>query len=92
MQKRLECKVRGRVQMVMYRDFTMRKARKLGLVGTVKNNIDGTVSVVAEGEEESLHEFIPLLMKGSLLARVDAVSVIWKDATNKFTQFVIAYK
>lgn len=92
MKKRIECHIEGRVQMVMYRDFATRTARKLELVGSVANNQDGSVSLVAEGEEKSLNEFIPLLTKGSLLSKVDAVSVTWKDATNEFTQFVIAYE
>ena len=56
--KRIECHIEGRVQMVMYRDFAMRKAKLLGLSGTVKNNDDGTVTLVAEGEEEQLGVYI----------------------------------
>lgn len=77
--------------MVMYRDFATRAARKLKLTGNVINNSDGSVSVIAEGEEESLHEFIALLKKGSLLAHVDNVNVRWGDATDEFTDFVITY-
>ena len=51
MEKRLECQVFGRVQLVMFRDFVTRKARARGIVGTVKNNPDGSVSVVAQGDE-----------------------------------------
>ena len=45
-------KVYGRVQLVMYRDFTQRKAKKLGLTGYVINQKDKTVKVVAEGKEK----------------------------------------
>ena len=78
--------------MVMYRDFATRIARKLKLTGNVLNNKDGSVSVIAEGEEESLHEFVPQLQKGSLLAHVENVTVRWDDATGEFTNFVISYE
>ena len=53
MNERLEAIVSGRVQMVMYRDFTARFARRLGLVGEVKNLSDGTVRVIAEGSRRA---------------------------------------
>jgi acylphosphatase len=91
MQKRIECTVVGRVQMVMYRDFTARNARAFGLTGRVKNRDDGTVVVVAEGEESSLTLLVEKLTKGSILAHVERVDVVWKDATGEFTDFRIDY-
>lgn len=91
MQKRVECRVTGRVQMVLYRDFTRRQARSLGLVGFVKNNPDGSVTVIAEGEEEKLRTFIEYLKKGPLFARVNNVRVERKEATGEFSQFEIVY-
>ena len=35
--KQIECVIIGRVQLVMFRDFARRKARKLGIAGTVEN-------------------------------------------------------
>ena len=58
MQKEIEVIIRGRVQMVMFRDFTKRKAGSLGLTGTVKNLKDGSVCVVAQGDEDKLNKFI----------------------------------
>ncbi len=66
--------VSGRVQMVMYRDFTRRKALALGLVGEVANNPDGTVSVYAEGEEETLLKLVEFLKKGTVLSAVENVA------------------
>ena len=91
MNKRVECVVTGRVQMVMYRDFTARSARKLGIVGTVRNCTDGSVFVVAEGEESALSQFLLLLRKGSVLASVEDVSASWSDATGEYTSFTITY-
>ena len=67
--------VRGRVQMVMYRDFAQRKARGLGLNGYVKNLPDGTVEIVAQGHKEALKAFVSKLRKGPILSRVVAVEV-----------------
>jgi len=91
MQKRLECIITGRVQMVMFRDFTQRNARKLGLVGEVKNMDDGSVYVVAEGEEEKLRNLFTLLHKGSIFARVDSVEEKWMKPVGRFLEFNIIY-
>lgn len=92
MQKRLECTISGRVQMVMFRDFVTRKARSRGIVGTVKNNPDGTVSVIAEGEEASLRELLALVHRGSLLARVDRVEESWRAPLGNYRSFDILYR
>jgi len=91
MKKRIECKIIGMVQMVMYRDFSQRKARGLGISGYVKNMPDGSVFLTAEGEEEKLNKLILKLKKGPMLAEVADVSVFWKDATGEFNDFKIEY-
>ncbi len=89
--ERLEASVSGRVQVVMYRDFTCRNARALGLVGTVKNEKDGTVTVVAEGDRSKLDELALRLWKGPLLAKVDMVKTSFSSATGEFEKFRIVY-
>lgn len=89
--KEIFCIVRGRVQMVMFRDFACRKARSLGLRGYVKNHPDGSVEVVAQGEEKNLHTYISMLEKGSMLSRVDEVEVQWRDASMPFSNFSIRF-
>lgn len=91
MQKRLECLVFGRVQMVMFRDFVTREARALGIKGTVKNNPDGTVSIIAEGDEVVLHAFLELVGKGPILARVDKVRGDWALPLGCYKNFDILY-
>jgi acylphosphatase len=92
MKKRVECKITGRVQMVMFRDFTTRKAKSLDLIGFVKNLEDGSVFAVAEGDEINLKKWIRFLNKGSILSRVDGVEVFWTEPKNKFLNFKITYK
>lgn len=91
MQKRLECQIFGRVQFVMFRDFACRKARARGLVGAVKNNPDGSVSVIAEGDEIKLRELLTLIRHGSFLSRVDRVRETWSDCLGNYQSFDILY-
>ncbi len=90
--KRIECVVYGRVQLVMYRDFATRKAKSLGIVGSVRNMDDGKVFVIAEGEEEMLTTYIKKLQKGSVLSHVEQVTVVWSEPQGVFTNFTIVYK
>lgn len=91
MKKQLQATIIGRVQMVMYRDFAQRKARKLGLVGTVQNQKDGSVQVVAEGDEQRLNEYIKYLNRGSILSKVKNVRISWFEPSGQFTDFLILY-
>lgn len=92
MHERLEAVVSGRVQMVMYRDFAMRKARGLKLTGTVRNKPDGTVHVIAEGPRERLEVYIEKLKEGSVLSHVERVDPAFHPATGEHTSFTIAYE
>lgn len=91
MQSAFRAIISGRVQMVMYRDFVQRKARGLGVVGTVKNLPDGTVEVIAEGEKEVLEKYIRKLRRGPLLSRVEDVRVEWRELLGTFSDFVILF-
>lgn len=91
----LSCMIRGKVQGVMFRDFVQRKARGLGIVGTVENKIDGSVEVVAIGEEENLKKLLELMHKGPLLTRtaikIDNIDVKFSEITKIFFNFEIIY-
>lgn len=91
MRKRLHCVISGRVQAVLFRDFTKRIALKLGLTGFVRNLPDGSVEVVSEGEEDKLAELLEHLEKGPLFAKVSGVSAKWREPTGEFAGFKILY-
>jgi acylphosphatase len=55
--KRITVVARGRVQGVGYRYFVAGCARVAGVCGFVKNKPDGSVLIVAEGEQEVLRVF-----------------------------------
>ena len=52
--KQVQLIVRGRVSGVFFRAATQREARRLGVSGWVRNRPDGTIELVAEGEEEAI--------------------------------------
>lgn len=84
--------IHGRVQMVLFRDSTRKRAKQLGLTGWVSNESDGTVKVIAEGDEKELAELIKWCYNGPILARVEKIDVQWQEATGQFDKFDIKYK
>ncbi|MDE2399902.1 MAG: acylphosphatase [Patescibacteria group bacterium] len=91
MTKQCICIISGRVQGVLFRDFTSRLAKKFSLNGTVENLSDGTVRVVAEGDEVKLNEFLLKLKKGPLFSHVTDVKTEWQNATGGYIDFKIIY-
>ncbi|MBW2982383.1 acylphosphatase [Candidatus Woesearchaeota archaeon] len=91
MKKRLHIIVSGRVQGVFYRLTTKRQAKILNLTGWVKNKDDGTVEIIAEGEEENLRKLIAWCRKGPLIARIDNLETKWKEYKKEFEYFSVRY-
>lgn len=87
--RRASITVLGRVQRVFFRDSTTRKARKLNLTGWVKNESDGSVKIIAEGEEENLKKLIEWAKRGPLLAKVDGIDVKWLNGEREYNNFEI---
>lgn len=91
MQTAIEAIITGRVQGVMFRDFTRRKALSLKLVGEVENLENGSTRVYAEGEEERLEMLVRALKKGPILARVDNVEFKFVKPKGNLSSFNIVY-
>jgi acylphosphatase len=87
--KQLQLVVRGRVQGVYFRASTQREAKRLGLSGWVKNRADGSIEVLAEGEEDAIRELHGWAQKGPSAARVDRVDTRWRSFTGDFADFRI---
>jgi len=81
--------VRGRVQGVGFRWFVDHEARQLGLAGWVRNNIDGTVEVLAMGNDQQLATLFNRLRQGPRAARVDDVQEIAAEPVEGLTTFRI---
>ncbi|HEX6752625.1 MAG TPA: DNA polymerase ligase N-terminal domain-containing protein [Solirubrobacterales bacterium] len=67
--------VHGRVQGVGYRDATVRQAQRLGAMGWIRNEDDGSVLVHAEGSEPAVEDLLAFLREGPRGAQVEEVSV-----------------
>ena len=65
--------VSGQVQGVFFRAATEAAARRLGVTGWVRNFADGSVELVACGEEAKLAELERWLWQGPPRARVEQV-------------------
>ncbi len=65
--------IHGRVQGVFYRDWTVQSARELGLAGWVKNQPDGTVAALLQGEEHAARTMIQRMQSGPPAARVERI-------------------
>jgi acylphosphatase len=83
--------VRGLVQGVGFRYFVQQNARALGLVGYVKNLVNGDVEVFAQGEKEFLERFHTQLKHGPRSAQVRETRVTWKQIGMKYDEFKVAY-
>lgn len=81
--------VSGFVQGVGYRQFVKQNARKLGLIGWVKNLPDRKVEALIQGPKEKVEELIKLCEKGPFLAEVEDVDIIWEEEKENFTSFDI---
>ena len=73
--KRVEIIITGSVQGVLFRPGTKAEALRLGLVGWVKNELDGSVRIVAEGPEENLQKLVDWCRKGTKWEKIEDVKV-----------------
>jgi len=85
--RRLRATVHGRVQGVGFRAYTAAEGRRLGLSGWVRNELDGTVSVVAEGSDPALEALLAWLHRGPPLAHVTSVDAQWAAASGDLASF-----
>jgi len=84
---RVRARVSGRVQGVFYRASTVQEAARLGLVGWVRNEPDGSVLIEAQGEREGVEHLLAWCGKGPPGARVSRVDRDWVDDMSGETTF-----
>jgi len=89
--KRAHLIIKGLVQGVFLRYNTKKFAIELRLKGYVKNLPDGTVEVVAEGNEDKINKLIQFCKKGTSAAKVEDVSINYEKPKNEFKDFDIKY-
>jgi DNA ligase D-like protein (predicted 3'-phosphoesterase) len=67
--------VLGRVQGVGFRDAAVPEAERLGVLGWVRNEEDGSLRAHAEGTELAVEEFADFLRRGPAAAEVEEVAL-----------------
>lgn len=67
--------VHGLVQGVFFRDSVRRRAEAAGVSGWARNNRDGSVEAVFEGEEDAVERLVRFCHVGPSDSRVDRVEV-----------------
>ena len=67
--------VHGVVQGVGFRYFVWRRARAYNIRGWVRNRPDGSVEILAQGEEGMLNEFIKEVKIGPPAAHITRVDI-----------------
>ena len=91
MKRRLRLSIAGRVHGVCYRMRAADAGQRLGITGWVRNRPDGTVEIVAEGEEAPLREFAAWCRRGPPHAQVTGVDETYGTSTGEFAEFSIRY-
>jgi acylphosphatase len=71
--------VHGFVQGVFFRDTTRRLAERHSVAGWVRNNPDGTVEAVLEGDRDDVERLLLFLREGPRGAVVHHVDVFAED-------------
>lgn len=79
----------GKVQGVGYRASTQIEASRFGLLGWVKNCLDGSVELWAEGPEPKIHELIAWCKKGPPRAVIKDIQIEKPPASGAFQNFQI---
>jgi acylphosphatase len=79
--------IHGRVQGVYFRASARDVARRLHLVGWVRNRLDGAVEAVVEGQEGAVQTFITWCHDGPPGAHVTTVQVTTEPYTGEFHGF-----
>jgi acylphosphatase len=83
--------VKGRVQGVFFRDYTLKQAQQLNLTGWVRNLRDGSVEALLCGLEDNISSMLEWLGEGSPHSRVDNLQREDVESDEKHTTFEIRY-
>ncbi|MCA1927893.1 MAG: acylphosphatase [Calditerrivibrio sp.] len=91
MVKRLFITVKGRVQGVGFRAYTVNSALKYGITGYCANLENGCVFIDAQGEEHNINMFLSDVKKGPKFSIVDDVILESQETLADYSDFNIRY-
>lgn len=81
--------VTGRVQRVGFRFFVEDAARRENIRGYVRNQHDGSVEIMAEGDQDAVLRFERAVRRGPSGARVDDVETTELEPSGRFAGFTV---
>jgi len=84
--------IKGLVQGVYFRAGTKKTAARYAVTGWVRNNKDGSVEAVFEGQKEDVERAIAWCKDGPPGARVDKVEVSWLEKIEGCKGFHLDYE
>jgi acylphosphatase len=84
-------RISGRVQGVGFRYSALEEARRLGVMGWVRNTHDGAVELVAEGDRAQLQRLVTWCHVGPRGALVTDVEERWLEHRGEFVDFRIKH-
>jgi len=83
--------VQGIVQGVSYRASTQLKAKELSLVGSVKNQNDGSVIIFVQGDENVVNQLIGWCRIGPVNARVENMKLERQTELGDYEGFMVLF-
>ena len=90
--KRARVVVRGRVQGVCFRYYTVETAQKYQITGWVRNGYSGEVEVLLQGRPVDVDRMVDWLKTGPSMAHVTGISVRYEPPRQgEFSRFTITY-
>ena len=87
----LHAYVYGQVQGVGFRYFVVQKAHALALRGYTRNESDGSVEALAQGQRPALEQLLLFLRQGPSAAQVRDVRVTWDVPTEYMSGFHVRW-
>ncbi len=91
MKMAIKANIYGRVQGVGFRYFAAHEAKLLGITGYVRNLMDGSVEVFAEGEESIINRYMIILKDGPRFGRVQDIQVENHPSQELYNDFIVKY-
>ncbi|MCZ6836890.1 MAG: acylphosphatase [Planctomycetota bacterium] len=80
----------GRVQGVFFRATTLEISRRFAIKGWVRNERDGSVRCIAEGDRKELDAFVEAITHAKQ-SNIENVQIDTSDSTGEFEGFNIRY-
>jgi acylphosphatase len=87
MKKRIECGMAGKSIRFDYLLWAKNLAERYGLTGVAFIKEDGSIKVIAEGDEPSLSKLADKLSRGHLWHDIENFYIDWSSASEEFQDF-----